>query len=178
MHTPSSRHASRGLRPQVSPMNIPVLLAPTKEIQRPGSTPPLRSRASSSTGSRPHFTVFFDQTEPIAVLPLFPLDPQSLSPIQSVQSNQSIQSADQSIQSGSVRSVHQSIQSVDQSIQSGLVRSIQSVDHSIQSGSVRSVQSVSNPINQSNPPIYPSAQSSPPAHCHLPVLKTVAKQTF
>ena len=114
MHTPASRHASRGLRPQVLPMNIPVLLAPTKEIQRPGSTPPLRSRASSSTGSRPHFTVFFDQTEPIAVLPLFPLHPPSLSQIRSTQSNQP---TDQSILPGSARSKsNQPIQSVHQSI--------------------------------------------------------------
>ena len=119
MHTPAtmstfpslaSRHASRGIRPQVLSMNIPLLLAPTKEIQRPGSTPPLRSRASSSTGYRPHFTEFFDQTELITVLPLFPLNTQ----IQSVQSNPSTQSVDQSILSGLLRSVHPSIQSVDQ----------------------------------------------------------------
>ena len=41
--SPAPRPMSRGLRPQVSPMNIPVLLAPTTEIQRPGSTPTLRN---------------------------------------------------------------------------------------------------------------------------------------
>jgi len=161
MHTPAtmstfpslvSRHASRGIRPQVLSMNIPLLLAPTKEIQRPGSTPPLRSRASSSTGYRPHFTEFFDQTELITVLPLFPSIPKS--------------NPDQSIQSGSLRSVHPSIpinrstpDHSDQPIHQS--RSIDPLritpispsinpDQSIQSGSLRSVHP-SIPINRSTP---------------------------
>ena len=194
MHTPAtmstfpslvSRHASRGIRPQVLSMNIPLLLAPTKEIQRPGSTPPLRSRASSSTGYRPHFTEFFDQTELITVLPLFPLNTQ----IQSVQSNPSIPSVDQSILSGSLRSVHPSIPSVNQSTQiahqpishRSIYPNRPSTHHP---NSNQSTQTAHQPIiqihsiypnrpsthhpnstNLPNSPINPSAKSSPSAHC-------------
>ena len=127
-------------------MNVPVLLAPTKDLQRPGSTPTLRSRAPSST-VRPPFPVLYDPTGTQS-------NPPSLSPTQSVQS------VDQSIPSGSLRSVHPSIQSVDQSTQSGSLRSsIQSVDQSTQSGSLRSVHPSIPSVDQSIQPAHLSISS-------------------
>ena len=132
LQSPAPRLTSRGLGP--SPVNIPVLLAPTKEFQRPGSTPTLRSRASSSIGSRPPFPVLYDPTG-------IQSKPPSLSPIQSV---------------SQIQSTNPTSRSIDPS-------------------GISPISPIKNQsINPTRPSTYPSAQSSPPTHRHLPV----AKQTF
>ena len=99
--SPAPRNTSRGLRDQVSPTNI---LAPTKEVQRPGSTPTLRTRGPSSIGSRPPVPVLYDPTGLQSNPPS--LNPIQSNPIQSNPINQSNQSSpiqsNQSNQSNSI----------------------------------------------------------------------------
>ena len=152
--SPALRLTSRGLSP--SPVNTHMLLAPTKEFQRPGSTPTLRSRAVSSIGSRPPFPVFNDPTGNQS-------NPPSLSSTQSVQSINPVQSNQiQSInpvQSNPTQSV-QSVQSNQIGpAQSNPIQSVQSVQ-SVQSAQLnQSIQPAHQPIS----PIIPNHTSPPPS---------------